>query len=70
MYLKEELLRLLFKSKLAQAQYQRRFILAGTEKEITRMRRELKERADQGIEIVAELDLSQIGAWSNCGNAP
>ncbi|HVU09188.1 MAG TPA: sugar transferase, partial [Verrucomicrobiae bacterium] len=61
-YLKEELLRLLVKSKFAQAQIQRRFILAGTQKEIEKTRRELKKQPHEGIEVVAEVDLNQIGA--------
>ena len=56
-YLKEELVRLVLKSKLAQSQYKRRFILVGTEREIARMRKELKERTDESVEIVAELNL-------------
>jgi exopolysaccharide biosynthesis polyprenyl glycosylphosphotransferase len=56
-YAKEEMLRLAFQSQLAQSQYKRRFVLAGTAREIARMRRELRERNDDGTEIVAELDL-------------
>ncbi|MGH7953620.1 MAG: sugar transferase, partial [Limisphaerales bacterium] len=56
-YLKEEIVRLAFRSKLAQAQFKRRFVLVGTELEIKRMRRELGERADEQTEIVAELNL-------------
>jgi len=54
---KEELVRLLLKSKLAQLQYKRRFILVGTEREIARMRKELKEQTDRSVEIVADLNL-------------
>ncbi len=56
-YSKEELIRLLLKSKLAQSQYKRRFILVGTEREIARMRKELKEQTDRSVEIVADLNL-------------
>ena len=56
-YAKEELIRLWLKSKLAQLQYKRRFILVGTEREIARMRKELKEQTDQSVEIVADLNL-------------
>ena len=59
-YLKEELLRLLFKSKVAQSQFKRRFILIGTERETAKMRQELEKRADEGVEIVAELNLLEI----------
>jgi exopolysaccharide biosynthesis polyprenyl glycosylphosphotransferase len=61
-YAKEELMRFFYKSKMAQTQFRRRFILAGTEKEIARMRHDLQTRDDEGIEIVAELDLHQLGA--------
>ena len=56
-YLKEELIRLVLKSKLAQLQYKRRFIVVGTEREIAKMRKGLKERTDESVEIVAELNL-------------
>ncbi len=55
--LKEELVRVLLKSKMAQLQYKRRFVLVGTEREIARMRKELKEQTDQSVEIVADLNL-------------
>jgi exopolysaccharide biosynthesis polyprenyl glycosylphosphotransferase len=59
-YLKGELLRFALKSKFAQAQYQRRFILIGASHEITRLRRELKnEQMNEGIEIVAEVNLNE-----------
>jgi len=58
-YLKEELLRLAAQNKLAQPQYQRRFILIGTGEETGRMRGELKARPEANIKVVAELDLSQ-----------
>jgi exopolysaccharide biosynthesis polyprenyl glycosylphosphotransferase len=54
--LKEEILRSIYRSKLAQAQYKRRFILVGTSNEIARLRLELKEHADESVEIVAEFD--------------
>ncbi len=60
LYLKEELIHLLFKSKVAQSQYKRRFILIGTERETAKIRQELKERSNEGIEIVAELNLLEI----------
>ena len=58
-WFKEELLRMAFKSKFGRAQYRRRFILVGTGKETARMRDELKARSQEGIEILAELDLNQ-----------
>ena len=56
-YLKEEGIRLVLKSKMAQSQYKRRFILVGTEREIARMREELNEHTDESVEIVADLNL-------------
>lgn len=61
-WIKEEVLRLFLQSKVAQSQYHRRFIIAGTDKEIPRMRHEMQAHANEGIEIVAELDLNQMGA--------
>jgi exopolysaccharide biosynthesis polyprenyl glycosylphosphotransferase len=61
-YAKEELLRLVVRSKLAQAQSKRRFILVGVEKEIAQLRGELQQRTDDDIEIVAELDLKQMSS--------
>jgi exopolysaccharide biosynthesis polyprenyl glycosylphosphotransferase len=61
-YTKEEILRWVLRSKFARAQYQRRFIIAGTKIEIARMRSKLGERGDEGIEVVAEVDLTQIGS--------
>jgi exopolysaccharide biosynthesis polyprenyl glycosylphosphotransferase len=55
-YLKEEILRSVYKSKLAQAQYKRRFILAVASDEITRLRLELEKNKDEGIEVVAEFN--------------
>jgi exopolysaccharide biosynthesis polyprenyl glycosylphosphotransferase len=59
-YLKEELVRWALRSKFAQLQYQRRFILIATGGEMARLRRELKERADPTVEIVAELSLEEV----------
>jgi len=55
-YLKEEILCAVYKSKLAQAQYKRRFILIGARNELARMRHELEKQADEGIEVVGEFD--------------
>ena len=56
-YLKEELVRILLRSKVARFQFKRRFILVGTEREIAKMRAELKEQTDESVEIVADLNL-------------
>ena len=57
-WLKEEILRVGLKSKFTQAQLRRRFILMGTVAETARMRAEIRSRPDEGISILAELDLS------------
>jgi len=54
--LTEEILRSVYKSKLAQSQYKRRFILVGASNEIARLRHELAKQADEGIEIVGEFN--------------
>src|SRR6266567_181731 len=58
-FLKEELLRIAFKSSLAQSQYRRRFILVGSGDETAQMRAELKARSQEGFEILAELNLNE-----------
>src|SRR5262245_34996396 len=58
-FIKEELLLMIFKSKLAQRQYRRRFLLVGTPEETRRMRTELKAKSREAFEIVAELDLNE-----------
>jgi exopolysaccharide biosynthesis polyprenyl glycosylphosphotransferase len=57
-WLKEEILRVGLKSEFTQAQLRRRFILMGTMTETARMRAEVRARPDEGISILAELDLS------------
>ncbi|HTV43072.1 MAG TPA: sugar transferase [Candidatus Sulfotelmatobacter sp.] len=61
-FIKEELLRLFMKSSVARSQYRRRFIIAGSDKEIGKMRQEIAAQGDEGIEIVAELNMNQMGA--------
>ena len=58
--LKEELLRLMSKSKLAQAQYRRRFILVGSPDETSEIRHQLKANSEESIEVLAELDLNEL----------
>jgi len=57
-YAKEELIRLAFKSKFAQGQYKRRFILVGTEAETARMCRELEGRKDDTVAVIAQFNLA------------
>ena len=56
---KEELVRLMSKSKLAQAQARRRFILVGPRDETSDMRAQLKAKSEEAIEILAELNLNE-----------
>jgi exopolysaccharide biosynthesis polyprenyl glycosylphosphotransferase len=58
-FAKEEILLVLIKSKLAQAQYRRRFILVGPHDETNRVRRELRLKSPESIEVASELDLNQ-----------
>jgi exopolysaccharide biosynthesis polyprenyl glycosylphosphotransferase len=59
-FIKEEIFRWINTSKLAQAQYRRRFILVGTVEETARMRTELHARSGGEIEVLAELNLSAL----------
>jgi exopolysaccharide biosynthesis polyprenyl glycosylphosphotransferase len=56
-FLKEEVVQSFLQSKLAKAQFRRRFILVGTAEERARMHAELKTKAHGAIEILADLDL-------------
>ncbi len=58
-FAKEEFLRWLRRSSLAQAQYRRRFILVGAPEETRQMRAELAEKMQQEAEVLTELDLSR-----------
>jgi exopolysaccharide biosynthesis polyprenyl glycosylphosphotransferase len=55
--LREQALRMVYHSRINQAQMRRRFILAGTGAEIAGIRRELKARPEDGIDVVAEFDV-------------
>ena len=57
-YAKEELIRLAFKSRFAQGQFKRRFILVGTETETARMCEELEGKKDETVAVVAQFNLS------------
>jgi exopolysaccharide biosynthesis polyprenyl glycosylphosphotransferase len=58
-FLKEEIYRFVIKSKVAQAQIVRRFVLVGTGDETRRMKQDLRARTPEGLEILGELDLSE-----------
>ncbi len=55
---KEELVALALRSRLAKAQYHRRIILAGIPAETAKLRREIQAHSGEGIEAVAEFNLS------------
>jgi exopolysaccharide biosynthesis polyprenyl glycosylphosphotransferase len=59
-WLKEEVLRFVLRTKLARHQGKRRFILVGAGDEIERLRRDVKERHDESIDVVAALNLREI----------
>jgi exopolysaccharide biosynthesis polyprenyl glycosylphosphotransferase len=59
-WLKEEGLRFALRTKLARYQSKRRFILVGAGDEIERLRRDVKERQDESIQVVAALNLREI----------
>ena len=56
---KEELVRSGLRSKFALSQLQRKFILVGTAEETARMRQELRASPEDGMVVVAELDLNK-----------
>ncbi len=58
-YAKEELVRWTLRSRLGQAQFRRRFILVGTERELARMREELKQHAGDSVEVMAGFNLTE-----------
>jgi len=58
-WLKEELLRIVLRSRMAKAQYKRRIILAGTPAEIVRLRKMVQAQAANSLEVAAEFNLPQ-----------
>jgi len=59
-WLKEELMRLVYRSEMAQSQYRRRLILVAAADELPRLRARVCKDRDMPIEIVAELDLNGV----------
>jgi len=55
---KEELMRLVYKSEMAQSQYRRRMILVAAADEMPNLRRQVRKEQDTTVEIVAELNLN------------
>jgi exopolysaccharide biosynthesis polyprenyl glycosylphosphotransferase len=58
-FIKEEVLRRLASTQMAQVQYLRRVILVGTSEETARMETELKTKSEREVEIVGRLNLSE-----------
>jgi exopolysaccharide biosynthesis polyprenyl glycosylphosphotransferase len=58
-FIKEEILRWVVATKLAQAQYQRQVILVGASDETARMAAELKSKSAEEIEILGRVDLAE-----------
>ncbi len=56
--LKEELLRLVYRTKFGQSQFRRRVILVGTKTDTQRMRQEIGRASDE-LDVVAEFDLNE-----------
>ena len=55
-FIKEEIVRLALRSKMGQAQYKRRVILVGADREVARMRLDLAARPQEGIEVAGEFN--------------
>jgi len=58
-FTKEELLQQRRRTLVGRGQYQRRFILVGTNQETRRMGMELQAKSSAGVEVLARLDLNQ-----------
>lgn len=58
-YAKEEIIRALFRSRIAQAQYRKRFILVGVPSEIAQLRQQMAAHPDEGLDVVAQVDLAR-----------
>jgi exopolysaccharide biosynthesis polyprenyl glycosylphosphotransferase len=55
---REEIVAMISRSKMAGGQHKRHFVLIGTKDETFNMRREIKHRPEENIEIIAELNLT------------
>lgn len=58
-YAKEEVLRAMFRHRLSKERYRKRFLLVGVPEELARLRAQLAAHPEEGIDIVAELDLTR-----------
>lgn len=59
LFAKEELLRIVIKSKFGQSQYKRRFVLVGAHDELEKIAHDLEGRRDDTVAIIAQFDLAQ-----------
>ncbi len=57
--LREEIVNAVTLSKMTHGQHKRHFVLIGTREETCRMRQEIKERPEENIHIIAELNLNE-----------
>jgi exopolysaccharide biosynthesis polyprenyl glycosylphosphotransferase len=60
-FLSEEILRMGYRSRFGQAQMNRRVLLVGAPADTERLRAELAKVAEEGVEVVAELDPNEGG---------
>ncbi len=58
-YIKEDFLQRLIRSKVGAEQYRRRFVLVGTADEADRVRSELRAKSSEPIDIVGQMDLNE-----------
>jgi exopolysaccharide biosynthesis polyprenyl glycosylphosphotransferase len=56
---KEELRRRALRTTLLHEQYHRRFVLIGTREETARMRKELRNKSEEPVQVVAELEVNE-----------
>jgi exopolysaccharide biosynthesis polyprenyl glycosylphosphotransferase len=59
---REEIVAVVSRSRMAAGQYKRHFVLIGTKEETAKMRKEIKARPEEFIEIIAELNLNDTTA--------
>ena len=58
-FMKEELVRLGYKSQFGQAQLKKRLILIGSKEDTVRLHKDISLKAEQEVEILAEFDLNE-----------
>jgi exopolysaccharide biosynthesis polyprenyl glycosylphosphotransferase len=56
---REEIVAFISKSKMTDGKHKRHFVLLGTKEETASMRREIKERPEDNIQVIAELNLNE-----------